>query len=237
MMFPYDQLQQIGYTHPLHPTLTHLPVGLIMGAFLFFLVSFFSKKSTLRQTAVHCIVLAVIALPVVAGLGVMDWQYFYGGSWLFPIKMKIGLAAILFVFLIVAIYSGLTKESPRTGTGLWYLICVVLVIGLGFFGGELVYGPSQTKAAPEKDTVLADKGSGLFRKNCAMCHFTDKSERKVGPGLKGIFDKENLPVSGQEVTKTNVRKQILTPYENMPPFEDKLTEKEIDAILAYLKTL
>ena len=236
-MFPYDALQQIGYTHPLHPTLTHLPVGLILGAFLFFLVSFFSKKSTLRQTAVHCMVLAVIALPVVAGLGVMDWQYFYGGSWLFSIKMKIGLATALFLVLILAIYSGAKKDSSRAVTGLWYLICVGLVIGLSFFGGELVYGPAQSKATAEVSSALAKKGNGLFRENCSMCHFTDKSDKKVGPGLKGLFDKENLPVSGQEVTEASVREQLITPYENMPSFEDKLTEKEIDAILAYLKTL
>jgi mono/diheme cytochrome c family protein len=34
-----------------------------------------------------------------------------------------------------------------------------------------------------------------------------------------------------------VREQFIDPYEKMPSFEDKLTEEQIDALIAYLKTL
>jgi len=33
--FIYQTLTKFGYTHPLHPTLTHVPIGLVIGAFLF----------------------------------------------------------------------------------------------------------------------------------------------------------------------------------------------------------
>jgi len=36
--FIYQTLIKFGYTHPLHPTLTHVPIGMVMGAFLFVLV-------------------------------------------------------------------------------------------------------------------------------------------------------------------------------------------------------
>ena len=31
----YQILAKIGYSHPLHPPATHLPAGLIIGAFIF----------------------------------------------------------------------------------------------------------------------------------------------------------------------------------------------------------
>jgi uncharacterized membrane protein len=33
--FIYQALTKLGYTHPLHPTLTHVPLGMVMGALIF----------------------------------------------------------------------------------------------------------------------------------------------------------------------------------------------------------
>jgi cytochrome c2 len=84
----------------------------------------------------------------------------------------------------------------------------------------------------------SDQGAKLFQsKGCVGCHFTDSQKTKFGPGLKGLFEREKLPESGRAVTVENVRKQFIDPYEKMPSFEDKLTEEQIDALIAYLKTL
>ena len=83
-----------------------------------------------------------------------------------------------------------------------------------------------------------DLGARLFQsKGCVSCHFTDSQEARFGPGLKGLFDRGNLPESGRPATAENVRTQLIDPYEKMPSFADKLTEEQIDAIIAYLKTL
>ncbi|MCF8107288.1 MAG: c-type cytochrome [Desulfohalobiaceae bacterium] len=81
-------------------------------------------------------------------------------------------------------------------------------------------------------------GAELFReKGCSDCHAAESTRTKVGPGLKGLFDREKLPVSGSPVSEENIRKQLEDPYENMPSFADSLTEQERDRIIAYLKTL
>ena len=90
--FIYQTLTKFGYTHPLHPTLTHVPIGMVMGAFLFMLVPLIFRRTNLAQTARNCSVLALIAAVPTALLGIMDWLHFYGGSLLFPIKMKLILA-------------------------------------------------------------------------------------------------------------------------------------------------
>jgi len=47
----YQTLTEIGYTHPLHPTLTHVPIGLVMGAFFFAIVGLIFKRTNLAQSA------------------------------------------------------------------------------------------------------------------------------------------------------------------------------------------
>jgi len=82
------------------------------------------------------------------------------------------------------------------------------------------------------------EGAALFaEKGCAQCHHTESTKPKIGPGLKGLFSRETLPVSKRAVSEENIRKQILTPYEAMPSYSDRLTEEQIDTLVAYLKTL
>ncbi len=82
------------------------------------------------------------------------------------------------------------------------------------------------------------RGAQLFNEaGCVQCHFPDSRKTKIGPGLEGLFDRKSLPRSGRSVNAENVRHQITDPYENMPSFRDKLSKREIDTILEYLKTL
>lgn len=86
--------------------------------------------------------------------------------------------------------------------------------------------------------IPSDMGAQLFQeKGCNQCHFTDSRKTKIGPGLEGLFDKEQLPMTGRPATEENVRHQLIDPFENMPSFGDKLTDQEMDAIVAHLKTL
>ncbi len=230
----YQTLAKIGYTHPLHPPATHLPAGLIIGAFVFALIAWIFNRKNLAQTARHCFILAlVMAVPTIL-LGLMDWQHRFGGAYLFEIKIKMVLAGILLLLLLVAvIYAALSGAFNKTVVAL-YALCLVAVIGLGYFGGELVYG-TQTPAA-EKTAGPAAEGALAFKQNCSACHHSDSTANKVGPGLKGVFRLDKFPVSGAAVSDENFRKQLQTPFSKMPPF-GHLPDEQVDALLAYLKTL
>ncbi|UCF82247.1 MAG: cytochrome c [Desulfobacteraceae bacterium] len=91
-------------------------------------------------------------------------------------------------------------------------------------------------ASPDNRNVLQSEGMNVFNQNCADCHYADKVEAKIGPDLKGLFQRKTLPVSKQEVTEENIRKQLKTPFNVMPAFPD-LEEKEVLALLAFLKGL
>jgi uncharacterized membrane protein len=137
--FIYQTLTKLGYSHPLHPTLTHLTIGMVMGAFIFVLVSQMFRKKTLAQTARHCCILALIAAVPTAALGIMDWQHFYGGALLFPIQMKLVLAGILIILLIIAVTFEFFSQRVSKVVILLYTFALRSTIGLGFLGGELVY--------------------------------------------------------------------------------------------------
>ena len=230
----YQILAKIGFTHPLHPPATHLPAGLIIGGFVFALIAWIFNRKSLAQTARHCFILALVMAVATILLGLMDWQHRFGGAYLFEIKMKLVLAgSLLFLLLVAVVYAALTGTFSKKLVAI-YALCLVNVIGLGYFGGELVYG---TKTGKETETKgLAADGSALFKQNCSACHFTDSTATKVGPGLKGVFAQDKFPISGQPVSDDSFRQILKTPYSKMPPF-GHLADEQVDALLDYLKTL
>lgn len=230
----YQMLAKMGYTHPLHPTLTHVVMGLVIGGFVFGLVAGFLKRPKLAQSARHCIGLALITLVPTVVLGYMDWQFRYAGAWLFPIKIKIALAAVLLVLLLIAIFIRRQADRWSKNVIVVYALCLVTVVVIGYFGGELVYG--KRAQAGEAQKGLIEQGAVVFNQSCAVCHYPDKAESKIGPGLKALYKREKFPVSGLPVTDANVRNQLKTPFKNMPPFP-QLSGEKVKALIAYLKSL
>lgn len=238
----YQYLAELGYHHPLHPLLTHLPVGLTLAGFIFILISSILRRSDYAQTAHHCMVLALLmAIPTVI-MGYLDWRHFYGGAAIFAIKVKIALAAGLLVLLATVISIGRRRGRVAKTRVVVHLLAVLAAAGLGYFGGELIYGKKTNAFATEvkiespTDAPSIAAGEALFAQKCSFCHFTDSTETKVGPGLKGLFQREKMTRSGWPMTQENIRRQLKTPFEQMPAF-GSLSDGEIDALIAYLKSL
>jgi len=119
--------------------------------------------------------------------------------------------------------TGLKRTSTAVGIT---LVCAAVLLAL------------VRSSVTHPDDSHVPGGSEVFeKKGCVQCHFTDSRETKIGPGLKGLFGRNKLPVSGREVTEENVKRQLKTPYDDMPSFADRLTEEQRDRLVAYLKTL
>lgn len=82
----------------------------------------------------------------------------------------------------------------------------------------------------------AAKGKEVFDGNCAVCHNADSEEKKMGPGLKGLFKKDKL-TNGKKPTEANIREKIDSGGNGMPAYKDILSDDEKDDVVAYLKTL
>jgi len=152
------------------------------------------------------------------------------------------LALALFIVLalklsIVQFYKQFLRYVPGLGMTVFALAFAVFFTSAGYF--FLVTG--QTKEAEEaisetSITADANQGKTLFDNQCSFCHYADRTDSKLGPGLKGVLKGETLPVSGRAATLENVIQQLLNPYKGMPSFSS-LSEQEIKDLLAYLKTL
>ena len=135
----YSFLNTIGFSHPLHPMLTHVPMGMIIGMVTFSLFGLVWRKSTLDQTAYHCSVLALLAVLPVIGAGMLDWIQFQEAEWNHLIIIKMVLGGVLTVLLAVSVVMK-RKNTPPSKMFLIYLLCLACAGGLGYSGGELVYG-------------------------------------------------------------------------------------------------
>jgi mono/diheme cytochrome c family protein len=95
--------------------------------------------------------------------------------------------------------------------------------------------------------LKAQDGEKLFKQNCAVCHSAFTDQMLTGPGLKGIFDRapkgdwlNKWIINNEKMIKSGdaYANQIYTKYGKaaMTVFEGQLSDKDVDAILKYLKT-
>ena len=96
----------------------------------------------------------------------------------------------------------------------------------------LVAGSATAWSAGKGD---AEKGKDVFQQ-CGVCHNADSEEKKMGPGLKGLFKKDKL-TNGKKPTEPNIRAKVDEGGNGMPAYKDMLSDQEKDDLVAYLKTL
>jgi cytochrome c len=80
-----------------------------------------------------------------------------------------------------------------------------------------------------------EQGKKVFEQ-CAVCHNADTDEKKVGPGLKGLFQHKKLK-NGKPVSDESVLSVINSGGGGMPSFANTLSQEEKDNLLAYLHAI
>ena len=161
----YHILEQVGYTHPIHPPLTHMPTGLVIGALIFGLLSTLSRRPVFAVSARHCIVLALVFAFPTAFFGYTDWLHYYDGVWTYPIKVKFVLTGVLTLLLVTGIYLQYRSSPSMKSVLVIYFLTVLAVAGLGYYGGNLVFGNEKPVAVKE-----VHAGETLYAANCGTCH-------------------------------------------------------------------
>jgi mono/diheme cytochrome c family protein len=80
-------------------------------------------------------------------------------------------------------------------------------------------------------------GRKIYDSQCDRCHEPYSTRGKKGPGLKGVFQNKYLPISGLPANDERVTDIIRLGRKEMPGYAQKLSQQDIDAVLAYLHTL
>ena len=105
----------------------------------------------------------------------------------------------------------------------------------GFAGLAMVVVMLVVGALPAQAAADAAKGKEVFEQ-CAVCHNADSTEKKMGPGLKGLYKRAKLS-NGKPLTDASVKALINAGGNGMPAYADMLSDAERGDLIAYLKTL
>lgn len=219
----YHILQKIGYDHPVHPPITHIPIGLVAAVFIFGFLSLILRRELLPAPAYRRInILALLFLLPTILFGYTDWMYYYRGAWSLPIIVKIALSGIFLVLLVMAIGLNRRNEKPSGKAVLVYGLCLVTVTGLGFYGGELVFMGTEKEHPLSESLSLGEK---VYAQSCAPCH----------PGLKGVAGTKPLSDFDSFLSfMRDPRKPDGSPLA-MPAFPaDKLPDCDVIALFRYI---
>jgi cytochrome c oxidase subunit II len=148
-------------------------------------------------------------------------------------------------------YTNLWFHATRPGT--YHLFCSQYCGSQhsGMIGQVVVLDPAQYEAwlgggAGAGAVSLAESGKTLFMQlGCSTCHRSDTQGR--GPDLVGVFGKPVMLDDGRIVTadENYVRESILTPAAKvvkgfkpiMPVFQGLVTDEQLNALVAYVKSL
>jgi mono/diheme cytochrome c family protein len=249
----YKFIARLGFPDPLHAPVTHIPIGLVIGAFLFLLVALVFRRKNLLTTARHVAILAFIFVFPTILLGVMDWLHYFHGALIFPIKMKMILAGSVLVVLATGIIVGGELKVRAAPLVVLYALAFVGVVGLGWYGARLVYGGFSGAATTAEATQPAGQtgttggtggpktitpavaGQRLFADNCAACHPNG-----------GNVVVESLPLKkakqlGSQATFVSFIRSPKMPdgsAGSMPPFPaDQVSDKQAGELYSYITAM
>jgi cytochrome c len=93
------------------------------------------------------------------------------------------------------------------------------------------------KKAGGANTAAVGRGKSLFQQKCAVCHYDNSEQKKIGPGLKGISKRGTFSVSGNKITDESLKTWIENGDQLMPPFKEVLEPGQIKDVITYVKTL
>lgn len=234
-----------------HPVLVHLPIGILLIACLFLLLSLKPKFEGLKPATSIALLLGMLGAVFscltgyfLANSGDYDGQLVSNHQW-----MGIATAGVSLLLLLVHKYAKSNKAS-----GLLALVLVVLISITGHLGGSLTHG-SDYLTAPLKEggtkttaaiqpipniqeaLIYQDAIQPLLKNRCYSCHGSEKQKGKLRLDaaefiLKG-GEGGNTVVPGN-ADESELIKRILLPISNedhmAPKEKPQLTTNEVELL-------
>ncbi len=125
------------------------------------------------------------------------------------------------------------KKSSNTGFARVLYLLVSLLVLLIFTACDVE--PRKTDAELGLNPQQAS-GRRVYDSRCAECHYAYSKSNLRGPSLNGLFKKPFMK-NGMPANDDRVTDIILLGRAKMPAFQNKLTQQQVDDLLAYLHTL
>jgi uncharacterized membrane protein len=131
--------------HPLHPILTHFPIGFWTGSFVFDVLFFFSARGVFATASYYCILFGLIGAAFAVPAGFADYLEIPKNS--VPKRIAsthLVINSVISLFYIANIYSRYRLENmaPDYITRGQFILSIfsLLLLGIsGYLGGLLIY--------------------------------------------------------------------------------------------------
>ncbi len=82
------------------------------------------------------------------------------------------------------------------------------------------------------NVAFAESGADVYKAKCAMCHGPDGKKENAAMGTKALTSPEIQKMSEAELVQV-----VSKGKGKMPGYAGKLTDEQIKAVVAYVKTL
>lgn len=237
----------IGIIGHLHPLLVHLPIGILVLAFLFYWLmrlkqyAFLSKVMTLTLLAgtisafLSCITGYVLSLDGDYASGLVGWHQ---------------NVALLTTMLSLGWFYVMATEQQTWVRHAAAIVCMLGIMITGHLGGTLTHGEGYLlggsigdddsviarKQVPDVQAAVAYKDlvQPLLQEKCYSCHAANKQKGKLRLDLPEYIlkgGKNGEAIKPGNVSESEMIKRLLLPKsddDHMPPEQKpQLTEKEI----------
>jgi len=113
-------------------------------------------------------------------------------------------------------------------------LCVSVVSLLPLAGCDVQRRKSDTELGLNPQQIA---GRRLYDNYCDRCHAPYSSRGRQGPGMKGVFQRQFLPMSGMPANDDRVSDIVRLGRNKMPGYGQVLSPQQISDLLAYLHTL
>jgi mono/diheme cytochrome c family protein len=80
-------------------------------------------------------------------------------------------------------------------------------------------------------------GRRIYDNYCDRCHAPYSSRGRQGPSMKGVFQRQYLPMSGMPANDERVTDVVRLGRNKMPGYAQVLNQQQMNDLLAYLHTL
>jgi mono/diheme cytochrome c family protein len=113
-------------------------------------------------------------------------------------------------------------------------LLVVLTIALAHTGCDVERRKSDSELGLTPQQIAGRK---VYDQHCDRCHEPYSTRGKKGPGLKGVFQHQYLPLSGLPANDERVADIVNHGRNEMPGFSPTLSPQDVQDLLAYMHTL
>ena len=116
---------------------------------------------------------------------------------------------------------------------------VIIAVGIFVSVGLTLGCDVERRKSNEELGLNAQQAAGrkIYDAECDRCHEPYSSHGRKGPSLKGVFQHKYLSLSGLPANDERVTDIVRLGRNEMPAYGQKLSQQDVQDLLAYLHTL